>query len=75
MIDTILKVCGYIGFGLLLLFATIGFMFVWRAFSFATQLALVEYKYKRLIKASEEAQQSFAQELQKDNEEKDKDKV
>lgn len=75
MIDTIFTVCGYIGFGLLLLFASIGFMFVWRAFSFATQLSLVEYKYKRLAKASEQAKQKFAEESQRINEAKAKEEV
>lgn len=68
MIQNLLEISGYIGFGLILLFASIGFMFVWRAFGFATQLALVEYKYKALLKSTDESKAKLAEERIKQHE-------
>jgi len=48
MVEIIFNTIAVIGFLLLLIFAWIGFKFVAKAFSFAAELQLLEYKYEKI---------------------------
>ena len=48
MLEIIYNTVAVIGFLLLLIFAWIGFKFVAKAFSFAAEMALLEWKYNKV---------------------------
>lgn len=48
MLEIIFNTIAFIGFALLLAFAWIGFKFVAKAFSFAAEMALLQWKYNKV---------------------------
>ena len=52
MLEIIYNTVAVIGFGLILLFAFIGFKFVLKAFAFAAELSLLEWKYEKAKKVA-----------------------
>jgi hypothetical protein len=48
MLELMFNTVAVIGFLLLLIFAWLGFKFVAKAFSFATEMALLDWKYEKI---------------------------
>jgi hypothetical protein len=64
MLDYFIIVAEIIGFSVFVILACVGLMFVIRAWTFAIELSVSEYKFKKLKEASKDVSDEYLKKVQ-----------
>lgn len=66
MLDYFIIAAEIIGFSVFVILASVGLMFVIKAWTFAIELSVSEYKFKKLKEASQEVSEDYIKKTQEE---------